>query len=334
MRAWQIHEVGHFSDVLELVDIPAPEPGPGQVLVEVGAAGLNFADLLVCQGRYQVRSPLPLVPGLEAAGRVVASGPAVDLPVGSRVVGMVAPPHGAFAQFTLMDAATALVLPDTVDDVTAVSMHVAYQTAWFALHRRGGIGPGDVVIVHAAAGGVGSAALELAVAAGARVVATAGGPEKVAACLNAGAWRAVDHRRADYESRIREAIGERGADLVFDPVGGSIGELSMRLLAWEGRHLVIGFASGDVPRVRANHVLVKNYSVVGVHWAGYLEHDPVAVAEAHSALLELLARGRIRPPEVTVLDMDRLLTGLSDLEERRTTGRLVLSVNTFDGGQP
>ncbi len=334
MRAWRVNGEGHFSDVLELVDAPVPEPGPGQVLVRVGAAGLNFADLLVCQGRYQVRSPLPFVPGLEAAGEVTAVGPGADLEVGTRVVGMVSPPNGAFAEFTLMDTPAALVLPSGVDDVTAVSMHVAFQTAWFALHRRGDIRAGDVVIVHAAAGGVGSAALALAVAAGARVIATAGGAAKTGACLAAGAWRAVDHRQSDYEERIREAVGPEGADLVFDPVGGRVGELSMRLLAWEGRYLVIGFASGDLPRIRANHVLVKNYSIVGVHWSGYVEHDPAAVAEAHRALLDLLERGLIRPPEVTILGMEQLHTGLADLEGRRTTGRLVLRPGPSERERP
>ncbi len=324
MRAWQVRREGHFSEVLQLVDAPVPEPGHGQVLVEVGAAALNFADLLACEGRYQVRSPPPFVPGLEAAGTVVAAGDGAESLVGSRVVGMASPPHGGFADLTLMESAAAMELPLEVDDVTAVSMHVAYQTAWFALHRRGGIRPGDIVMVHAAAGGVGSAALEVATAAGARVIATAGGSDKVSACLAAGAWRAVDHRSGEYEQRIREAVGGQGVDLVFDPVGGSLGELSMRLLSWEGRYLVIGFAGGELPRVRANHVLVKNYSVVGVHWSGYLRHDPEAVAGAHRALLDLLGQGRIRPPEVTVLGMDELRSGLTDLEQRRTTGRLVL----------
>ena len=331
MRAWRVRGEGHFSDVLELVDAPVPEPGPGQILVRVRAAGLNFADLLVCQGRYQVRTPPPFVPGLEAAGTVSAVGEGVDLAIGTRVVGTASAPHGAFADYTIMEARAAQALPPWVGEVTAVSMHVAFQTAWFALHRRGGIRAGDVVIVHAAAGGVGSAALALAVAAGARVIATAGGPDKTEHCLDAGAWRAVDHRLPDYEQRIREAVGPHGADLVFDPVGGSVGELSLRLLAWEGRYLVIGFASGDLPQLRANHVLVKNYSVVGVHWSAYVEHDPPAVTEAHRDLLDLLDQGLIRPPEVAILDMDRLHTGLSDLEGRRTTGRLVLTTDSPGG---
>lgn len=324
MRAWRIPRHGEPLEVLTLEDVPDPTPGPTEVVVEVAACALNFADALLCRGTYQVRPDPPFTPGLEVVGVVREVGADADAVPGTRV--LVAPrlPAGGLAERCVARAADLLDLPDDVDDATGVALYTSYQTAWIGLHHRAHLRPGEVLLVQAGAGGTGSAAVQVGVAAGARVIATAGGEEKVARCREMGADAVVDHRREDVVSRVRELTGGRGADVVFDPVGGPTFEVSRRVAAFEGRVLVVGFASGEVPAIPANHVLVKNYDVIGLQWPAYRDERPDLVRRAHKGLLDLLARGRVTPLVTEVLPLEAAADGIDRLARGRTTGKLVV----------
>ncbi|WP_406208618.1 NADPH:quinone oxidoreductase family protein [Kitasatospora sp. NBC_01560] len=320
MRAWQVTEPGEPREVMRLVaDVPKPVPGPGQLLVRVRAAAVNFPDALMVRGQYQVRPPLPFTPGVELCGEVVA-GPRA----GERVIGNPVLPGGAFAEYALLEAAGAFPAPGALDDAGAAALHIGYQTAWFALHRRAGLRPGETLLVHAAAGGVGSAAVQLGRAAGARVIAVVGGPDKAAVAKELGADLVVDRTAVDFTAAVREATGGHGADVVFDPVGGAAYTGSAKCVAFEGRIVVVGFASGEIPAPALNHALVKNYSVLGLHWGLYNTRDPQAVRAAHAELTGLAEAGTVRP-----LVSDRVpLTGAAEAVQRvadgRSTGRVVV----------
>lgn len=326
MRAWRVHEHGGPEDVLRLDTVPDPAPGPGEVLVRVTAAALNFADVLRCRGEYQERVDPPFVPGSEACGTVVAAGAGVDgPPAGERVI-VARRRGGCFAELVVAPAAAVLPVPPSMDDVTAAGFHVTYQTGYVALHTRARLQAGETLLVHAGAGGTGSAAIELGKAAGARVIATAGGPEKVEICRSLGADLALDSRAGDFVPAVLEATDGRGADVVFDPVGGDVFDRSRRCVAFEGRILVIGFAGGRIPEAPANHLLVKNYSVVGVHWALYEEHRPEVIRRAHDDLVALHAAGRIRPGAARVIGLDEVPAALGALARRATVGKVVARV--------
>ncbi|RKE18391.1 NADPH:quinone oxidoreductase family protein [Streptomyces sp. TLI_171] len=291
MRAWQIAELGAPLDVMKPVeDADRPVPGPGQLLVEVRAAAVNFPDALMAAGLYQVRPPLPFTPGVELCG-VVAEGPRT----GERLIGTAQLPAGAFAEYALLDAATALPAPESLDDAEAAALHIAYQTGWFALHRRARLAPGETLLVHAAAGGVGSAAVQLGKAAGAFVIAVVGGSEKAGVARQLGADLVIDRKAEDFVAAVKAATGGRGADVVFDPVGGAAYTGSTKCIAFEGRIVVVGFASGEIPAPALGHALVKNYAVLGLHWGLYVAKDPDAVRDCHAALTALAAAGQIRP---------------------------------------
>jgi NADPH2:quinone reductase len=325
MRALRANTFGPPGDVLELVETPSLQPGPGQAVVDVEAASLNFADILFCQGKYQVRPEPPFTPGLEVAGTVSSIGEDADSSLlGRRVVAMTVPPHGAFAEQAMVDAALAVTFPDSMPAVAATAMFVSYQTSWVALHARGRLADGETLLVHAGAGGVGSAAIQLGVAAGARVIATAGGADKVARCLALGAEIGIDYRHDDFVTIVNEATDGRGADVIYDPVGGEVFDRSRKCVAWEGRILIIGFASGTIPSAPMNHALVKNYSIIGVHWGGYGQRQPGIIQEAQNALADLHAEGAITPVVDGVVDLEGVVDGLDRLANRATTGRVVL----------
>ncbi len=324
MRAWRLDRLGDPWDVLTAQEVPPPEPGPDEVRIRVEAADLNFADVLQCQGVYQVRAETPFTPGMSGAGTVVATGPGVDLAVGQRVVGSAAIGHGTFAEEALLAADACTPIPDGVSAVTAAGVHVTYGTAWFALHRRGALQPGETVLVLAGAGGVGSAAVQLAKAHGCWVLAAAGGPAKVDICRRLGADEAIDYDGDDLHRRVMDLTGGRGVDVVYDPVGGDYFDVARRLVAWEGRLLLVGFASGRIPEAPANHVLVKNYSVVGVHMGGYRSVDPGPFEQCYREVHGMLLDGRVEPLIDGTVGFDDLPTALRDLAERRSTGRLVM----------
>jgi NADPH:quinone reductase len=324
VKAWQVSRHGEPQDVLELAEVPRPEPGPGQLLVRVLAAAANFPDALLCRGTYQVRPPLPFSPGVELCGEVEAAGPGVTgFAPGDRVIGGSVLPHGAFAEYALMDAALAMPAPATLDDAEAAPFHITYQTGWFGLHRRARLAPGETLLVHAAAGGVGSGAVQLGKAAGARVIGVAGGPDKARVVRELGADVAVDRSREDFVAVVKEVTGGRGADVVYDPVGGDAFRLSTKCIAFEGRILVVGFASGEIPQAALNHALVKNYSILGLHWGLYQRLDPAAVRECHAELTGLAAAGLIRPLITERLPLAEVPDGLRRLADGSTTGRIV-----------
>ena len=332
MRAWRLHELGAPADVLKLEDgVDVPAPGPGQVRLEMAATGLNFFEDLLCRGQYQEKPPLPLTPGAELCGRVAEVGEGVDLPVGARMIGMAAWPHGGLADQALAGARTLFPIPDSMPDEVGAALGMTYGTSHVALHHRAGLRAGETLLVHAGAGGVGSAAIQLGVAAGARVLATAGGPEKVEVCRKLGAEVAIDYRDEDFVAVVKEATGGRGADVIYDPVGGEVFDRSLRCIAWEGRLLVIGFTSGTIPAAPANLVLLKNFSVVGVHFGAYGKHDPGIFRRTHDELVALYDAGKIDPLIHRVLPLEEALTGLTDLAGRRTVGKVVVRVGP--GGQ-
>ncbi|WP_246508255.1 NADPH:quinone oxidoreductase family protein [Actinocrinis puniceicyclus] len=325
MKAWQVTELGAPRQALRPAQLPRPEPGPGQLLVRVAASALNFPDVLLCAGLYQIRPPLPFTPGLELCGRIEAFGEGVSgWTAGERVIGNPILPGGAFAEYALMDAADAFRAPGSLGDEAAAALHIAYQTAWMGLHRRARIQPGETLLVHAAAGGVGSAAIQVGRAAGARVVAVVGGPGKAEVAAKLGAHVVVDRREQDFVAVVKEFTGGRGADVVFDPVGGEAYTGSTKCVAFEGRIVVVGFAGGTVPAPALSHALVKNYSILGLHWGLYRQRDPAQVAAAHAELTALADRGVVAPLVSGRLGFDDVPEGLSRLAAGDTTGRLVL----------
>ncbi|MET0783767.1 MAG: NADPH:quinone oxidoreductase family protein [Leifsonia flava] len=336
MRAWLVTRTGEPSEVLELHDVPVPTPGPGEVLVRVRAVAVNFPDVLLARGEYQVRPELPFTPGIELSGEIVAIGPATDaagpsdgdpdaaaLGVGDRVV---ATKIGVLAEYAVLAASDVHPTPHSLDDVQAAGLMIAYQTAWFALHRRAQLQAGETVLVHAAAGGVGSAAVQLAVAAGARVIGVVGSAAKADVVRAAGAELVIVRGEQDFAALVNEATEGRGADVVFDPVGGESFERSTKCIAFEGRIVVIGFAGGTVPTVRANHALVKNYGVLGLHWGLYPTKNPALVAEAHAELVRLADAGAISPLVGGVVEFEDAPAAIQQLAGGATVGRLVVRV--------
>jgi NADPH2:quinone reductase len=321
MKAWQVREHGEPRDVLELAEVPEPVPGPRQVLVRVLAAAANFPDVLMCRGTYQVRPPMPFIPGVELCGEIVSGGP--GWAPGDRVIGGAAVPSGAFAEYALMDAAHIMPAPEVLDDATAAPFHITYQTGWFGLHRRARLAAGETLLVHAAAGGVGSGAIQLGKAAGARVIGVVGGAAKAAVARELGADVVVDRLSEDFVEVVKEVTGGRGADVVFDPVGGEAFRKSTKCIAFEGRIVIVGFTSGEIPSAALNHALVKNYSILGLHWGLYNQRDPQAIRVCHVELTRLAAAGTIRPLVSERLPLADVPDGLQRLAGGATTGRIV-----------
>lgn len=326
MRAWRVHELGDPKDVLNLDEVEEPEARPGEVVVGVEAAALNFFDILLCQGKYQERPDLPFTPGAEVSGTVLAIGEGVeDLEPGARVLATPPLPRGGFAERVAAPAAGGVFpIPEAMPFEKAAALHTVYQTAHVGLHRRAGLKEGETVLVHAGAGGVGSAAIQVAKAAGARVFATAGGPEKVEVCRSLGAEVAVDYREEDFVEVVKGETGGRGADVIFDPVGGEVFDRSRRCIAFEGRLVVVGFTSGDIPKAPANHALVKNYSVVGLHWGLYNKVMPEIIARTHDALVGLFEKGEVDPLVHATVPFEELPDALELLGSRKTRGKLVV----------
>jgi NADPH:quinone reductase len=323
MRAWQVHELGDPWEVLKLEEVKEPEPGPGEVVVEVEAAALNFFDVLLCRGEYQEKPEPPFTPGGEVAGTIAAVGEGVALDQGTRVIATPFPSGGYAGKVTVPAEGGIFPIPDAMPPGAAAAMHVAYQSAFFALHRRANLKVDETVLVHAGAGGVGSAAIQLAKAAGARVYSTAGGPEKVEVCRDLGAEIVVDYREENFVEVVKEATGGRGADVIFDPVGGDVFDRSRRCIAFEGRIVVVGFAGGKIADAPTNHALVKNYSVVGLHWGLYNKVMPELVTEAHDTLIRLYEEGKIDPLIFKTVPFEEVPQALELLASRKTYGKLV-----------
>jgi NADPH2:quinone reductase len=325
MKALQVHQLGEPRDVLRVHEVPPPSAGPGQLVVKVLAAAVNFPDVLMCRGTYQVKPPLPFTAGVELCGEVVMSAAGTGLAVGNRVIGVASLPYGAFAEFAVMEADRAYPAPPSLSDAEAASLHIGYQTAWFALHRRAGLQPGETLLVHAAAGGVGSAAVQLGKAAGARVIAVVGGDQKAEIARSLGSDVVVDRHRDDFVDVVKASTGGRGADVVFDPVGGDAYQRSTKCIAFEGRIVVVGFAGGELQSAPLAHALIKNYSILGLHWGLYATQDPAAVVDCHRSLTELVASGAVAPLVSDRLPLSSLADGVQRLADGASVGRVVYS---------
>ncbi|MHC8508201.1 MAG: NADPH:quinone oxidoreductase family protein [Rhodospirillales bacterium] len=316
-----------FGDegALEIVpDAPEPEAGAGELLVRVRAAGVNFADTLQIRGEYQVRPEPPFTPGLELSGEVITAGEDCgDWTAGDAVTAMV--PHGAFAERAVVPSRAALAPPKGLDWAEAAAFPVAYGTSYMALADSAGLRRGETLLVLGAAGGVGSTAVELGLAMGARVIAVAGGPEKTAVLRERGVEDVIDHRAEDVTARVKELTGGRGADVIYDTVGGD-GAKTVKAAAPMGRILVIGFASGAVPVYPANVVLVKGISVLGFHFGALLTWAPTRAEAAFKALADLCADGRIRPAVSKRYTLDEAAQALADIRARKIIGKAVIEV--------
>ncbi|MBC9717351.1 NADPH:quinone oxidoreductase family protein [Streptomyces sp. TRM66268-LWL] len=315
MQAWRVHETGEPGEVMRLDEVATPTPGEGQLLVKVRAANINFPDALLCRGQYQVRPPLPFTPGVEICA---------ETEDGRRIIANPALPYGGFAEYALVDKAAVLPAPDALDDAEAAALHIGYQTGWFGLHRRARIQAGETLLVHAAAGGVGSAAVQLGKAAGARVIGVVGGPGKARVADELGCDVVIDRRSENVIAAVKEATGGRGADVVYDPVGGEAYAQSTKCVAFEGRILIVGFASGAVPSPGLNHALIKNYSIVGLHWGLYNTKDPAAVLRCHEQLTELAAKGAIKPLISERVPLSQAAAAVQRVADGVTTGRVAV----------
>jgi NADPH2:quinone reductase len=326
VRAWVVRRLGG-PEVLELETLDPPPPTEGLVRIAVKAASVNFFDSLQIAGSYQVKPELPFVPGAEVAGTVVSAPAASGFLPGRRVLARLRQHgllEGGYSELVEATPELTVGLPDAMPFDEAAAFFVNYQTGWFGLMRRARLQPGEVVLVHAGAGGVGSAAIQLAKAAGARVVATAGSPEKVALCRDLGADLAIDYRTGDFVEGVKAFTDGGGADVVYDPVGGDVFDRSTKCIAFEGRIVVVGFTSGRIPDARANHVLIKNYSVVGLHWGLYQKMAPHLIDAATGELFDLYAQGKIRPHVSKRFALEDARKAIAEVSGRLSTGKVVL----------
>ncbi|MEU0666227.1 NADPH:quinone oxidoreductase family protein [Streptomyces lavendulocolor] len=322
MQAWRVHRNGEPGEVMRREEVDRPTPGDGQLLLKVRAANVNFPDALLCRGHYQVRPPLPFTPGVEVCG---------ETEDGRRVIATPSLPHGGLAEYVVADRAALLPAPDALDDAEAAALHIGYQTGWFGLHRRAALREGETLLVHAAAGGVGSAAVQLGKAAGARVVGVVGGAEKAAVARELGCDAVIDRHGDDIVAAVKEFTGGRGADVVYDPVGGDAYAKSAKCVAFEGRIVVVGFASGDIPAPALNHALVKNYTIMGLHWGLYNQKDPEAIRRCHDLLTEYAAKGLIKPLIGDRVAFEDAAAAVQRVADGTTTGRLVVLPPATEG---
>ncbi|MFZ7093154.1 NADPH:quinone oxidoreductase family protein [Primorskyibacter sp. 2E233] len=319
MRA--LHLTSHESPP-QLTDLPVPAPQSGEIRLQIAACGLNFADLLMLNGTYQDTPSLPFVMGMEVAGTIEAIGPGVTgFAIGDRVA--VYGGQGGLAELGCFSADRAVKLPLSMSFTDAAAFQIAYGTSHVALDHRARLQPGETLLVLGAAGGVGLTAVEIGKLMGARVVACARGTDKLKAAKAAGADHLIDASTQDIRAEMK-TLG--GADLVYDPVGGEQFTAAFRSCRPEGRILTIGFASGDVPQIKANHLLVKNLSVLGLYWGGYLAFKPQVLTGSLSQLLSWHEEGRLHPHVSHVLPLDQALDGLELLRSRKSTGKVVITI--------
>lgn len=325
MRAIVCEDWGDPAD-LRVGELPEPEPGAGQVRIRVRAAGVNFADSVLVRGHYQEKPDLPFAPGLEGAGEVLEVGEGVtEFAPGDRVMAVLS--AGGYAEQAVCNAATVFPIPDGMDDATAAAFPVAYGTSHLALTHRGNLKAGETLLVLGAGGGVGLTAVECGKALGATVIAAASSAEKLELARARGADHLINYAEDDLRALVRKLTDGAGVDVVYDPVGGDIAQAAMRSLAWSGRLLVIGFASGDVPQFPANYLLVKNISVVGVYWGAYRAREPELFRDGFAELGRWWSEGRLKPHVSKVLPLADVPKAIAMLENRQATGRLVIDID-------
>ena len=326
MKIWRVHAWGEPSEQLRIDEIDAPTAGAGQVVIALESVGLNFPGLLQIRGQYQVKPPLPYSPGGESAGRIVGVGEGVTThAVGDRVVTT----SGGLAERVAVNAASAFPLPDSLSTAKGSALPVNYGTGWFALHDRARVQAGETVLVHAGAGGAGSAAVQLAQAMGARVIATAGGPTKKAVLTDQlRVDVAIDYLNEDFVEVVKAATDGQGVDVIYDPVGGDTFDRSRKVIAWDGRILIIGFTGGRIADAPTNHVLLKNYSIVGVHWGASLARDPNASRNTYDKLIEFWNAGKIDPLVMREVPFADVSAAFDALASRESWGKLVITMNS------
>lgn len=313
MTSWIVRAWGE-PESMTLEETTVPEPKSGEVRIRHHASGINFFDLLQVRGLYQIKPPFPFSPGAEVAGIEEASGRRV----------MALPVVGGFAQSSCVPRERVFDLPDEWSFAEGAGFLIVYHTGWYALHRRAALQPGETLLVHAGASGVGMAAIHLGKAMGARVIATAGSQEKREFAQSLGADAAIDYLDGGWPEEVKKLTGGRGADVIYDPVGGDAFDLSTKCIASEGRLLVIGFASGRIPTLAANRALIKNFSMIGAVWGGYAIPNPAYLAETQRALIPLLAQAGIRPVITSEYDFTGLPKALRDVDQRRIIGKSVI----------
>src|SRR6267378_4209178 len=310
-------------DRLRVEEVPSPRAGPNEVVVEVRASSLNFPDALLVQGLYQVKPPLPFSPGMELAGVVTQVGAGVrDLALGDRVIA--SPGRGGFAQECLVPAERVARLPEGMDYETGSAFMLTYCTSLHALQDCGHLAPGETLVVLGAAGGVGSSAIEIGKALGARVIAAASSDDKLAFCKELGADETIDYQSADLRQRILDLTGGKGADVVYDPVGGAHTEAALRATGWHGRLLVIGFASGVIPQVKLNLALLKERSLIGVYWGDWVQRDPAGQRRNAEQLAAWFAQARIKPAVSERVALADAPAAMARLLERKVKGKVVV----------
>ena len=322
MQAW-LCENPIGVDALTWKELPTPQPGEGEVLVEIRAASLNFPDLLIVQNKYQIKPPLPFVPGSEYAGVVQAVGQGVKhLQAGQNVACLSG--TGGFGTHTLAPAALCMPLPAGFSHVDAAAFIMIYATSWHALMDRAQLKSGETVLVLGAAGGVGTAAIQIAKAAGARVIAAASTDEKCAFCSSLGADATINYTSKNLRDEIKTLTGGKGPDVIYDPVGGDFAEPAFRSIAWRGRYLVVGFASGPIPSLPLNLTLLKGASIVGVFWGDFTRREPKANAAMMAELARWYAEGKIKPAIDRTMPMAELKAAYARMGSREVKGKLVM----------
>jgi len=324
MQAWTVHDFGPYQDQLKLEEREIPQVAGSDALIKIKAIGINFFDLLAIAGKYQVKAPLPFIPGAEASGEVIEVGDACDLEVGERVM---TSHSGAFAEFMIAPPIATYRMPQSMSYRDAAAFQMNYQTSYFALVHRAGLKNAEYLLVHGGAGGVGTAAIQIGKALGAKVIATAGSSEKLQICRQCGAEFLINYRTEDFVAKVTEFTEGKGADVIYDPVGGDVFDQSTKCIAWEGRILVIGFTSGRIPEIRTNKVLLKNMSVIGLWWGNYRRHNPRLIEETQGRLYQMYADGAIKPVIHSVYDLKDLPAALKIIENRKSYGKVILNLS-------
>ncbi len=325
MKAWQVNDYCEPAE-MDFADVPVPRPAKGQILVHNHAVGVNFFDLLFIQGKYQAKPEFPFTPGGETAGVVEAVGPGVtEFAVGDRVLANAF--SGGYSEYSIARVWRAAPFPEKMDFAEAAGFMIVYQTSYFGLNERGRLQPKEWLLVHAGASGVGVAAIQLGKMMGAHVIATAGSAEKRKFCREQGADHVLDYQAEGWVDQVKELTGGIGADVIYDPVGGEVFDLSTKCIAPGGRLLVVGFSSGVIPEITCNRVLLKNISVVGVFWGRHVEENHGYLQQTQSRLNELYAQGNIRPIVSKTYPLEDAPRALADIAGRRIAGKVALTVD-------
>jgi NADPH2:quinone reductase len=322
MFAWTVSEYGHYGEVMRWCESEPPSPGPEESLLRVGAAGVSFSLILRIAGKYQNRDPLPFVPGTDVAGEVVAVGEGSKFKVGDGVIGVAA--RGAFSEQAVLPDEMSYLLPAEMSEVDGAAFLIAYQTSYIGLKYHGLLAEGETLLVHGAAGALGLAAVQIGGLMGARVIATASSAEKLAVCREQGAEHGIDYSKEDFVEAVQEITQGRGADVIYDPVGGDVFDNSRRCIAFRGRLVIVGFTSGRIPEIAANRLLLRNFAATGFTINGYRRHRPDLLDGSQEELFRMYREQGLRPVVSAVRPMSEFPQALEDLEQRRAIGKIVV----------